>query len=66
MRVRIPFNIFKITIMQMASQMSSRYNPNEGEKPKEIMLEPKITNKVMMKIHLYKCLYIYSVFSYFF
>lgn len=46
MRERIHFNIFKVSSKQMVRQMSLRYNPDEGEIPKQIVMEPKLTNQV--------------------
>lgn len=37
---------FKITLMEMVRQMSLRYDANEEEVPKQVALEPKITNMV--------------------
>lgn len=51
LRERLILNIFKVSSKQMVRQMSLRYNPDEGEIPKQIALEPKITNQVKQFVH---------------
>lgn len=46
LRERILFNIFKVSSKEMVRQMSLRYNSDEEEIPKQIAMEPKITNQV--------------------
>lgn len=46
LRERLPLNTFKITVLDMVQQMSKRYDSIEETKPKEIVLQPEISNKV--------------------
>lgn len=46
-RERIPFNLFKVMVLDMVHQMSMRYDPKEEkENLKKIALAPPITNVV--------------------
>lgn len=46
LRERVPLNIFKITVLNMVTQMSMRYDPKEEQIPKEIVLSPTISSNV--------------------
>lgn len=46
LRERIPLNEFKVVALDMVNQMSLWYNEKEEQKPKQMCLLPKITNKV--------------------
>lgn len=52
LRERIPLNVFKVKVLDMVHQMSMRYDPNE-EDAKKMVLVPQITNKVCFVIELH-------------
>lgn len=46
MRELIPFNSFKISSLDMVSQMSLRYNADVEDNPKKLIMVPILTNSV--------------------
>lgn len=46
LRELIPLNTFKIVVLDMAHQMSLRYDGNVEETPKQVAIIPKISNEV--------------------
>lgn len=46
MRELIPFNSFKISSLDMVSQMSLRYNADVEDNPKKVIMVPILTNSV--------------------